>query len=163
MLIPFQSLPPDSRIWIYQSSRVISQEEQSILESETETFLTEWTAHGHTLHAAVYIAFNRFLIIGANEEVNEASGCSIDKSVAFIRQLGKRIDADFLDRSVIAFRLDGEVYTSDFKEFKNRLARNEIPERAAIFNNAIHVKKQLDEEWIKPLATSWLGKYLVKK
>lgn len=162
MLIPFQSLSPNSRIWIYQSSRVFSQEEQSMLKSETETFLTQWTAHGYTLQAAMHLAFDRFLIIGANEEVNEASGCSIDKSVAFITHLGKKINSDFLDRSVIAFRLDGEVYTSDFKEFKNRLSRNEIPETSEIFNNAIQIKKQLDEDWIKPLAISWLGKYLVK-
>ncbi len=163
MLIPFQSLSPNSRIWIYQSSRVLSTEEQSILKSETENFLTQWTAHGQTLRAGIQIAFDRFLIIGANEDVNEASGCSIDKSVAFIRQLEQRFHTDFLDRSRIAYRMDGNVHIADFKDFKNSLSKDEISDRTEIFNNAVHTKKELDNDWIQPVASSWLAKYLAKK
>ncbi len=163
MLVSFESLSPNSRIWIYQSSRVLTPEEQSILQSETEAFLIEWTAHGQTLRAGMRIEFDQFLIIGVNEDVNEASGCSIDKCVAFIRQMGKSLNTDFLDRSLIAYRLDGKMHIMDFKDFKNSLSKDEISQRAEIFNNAVHTKKEFDKEWIQPVETSWLGKYHVKK
>jgi len=163
MLIPFQSLSPNSRIWIYQSSMAFTPEEQSILKSETEAFLTQWTAHGQTLRAGMQIEFDRFLIIGANEDVNEASGCSIDKSVDFIRQLENRFKVDLLDRSKIAYRIDGKVHIMDFKDFKNSLSKGEISGKAEVFNNAMLIKKELDNAWIQPVASSWLGKYLVKK
>jgi hypothetical protein len=162
MLIPFNSLSPNSRIWIYQSSRIFTPEEQTALKSATEIFLTQWTAHGQSLRAGMQIAFDRFLIIGANEDVNEASGCSIDASVAFIRQLEQRFHTDFLDRSRIAYRLDGQVHVMDFKDFKNSLTKDEISNSAEIFNNAVHTKKEFDKEWIQPVASSWLAKYLVK-
>jgi len=163
MLIPFKSLSPNSRVWIYQSSRAFTPDEQSILKSETEAFLTQWTAHGQTLLAGMQIAFDRFLIIGANEDVNEASGCSIDKSVDFIRQLEQRFTVDFLDRSKIAYRIGGKVHIMDFKDFKSRLGAGDIQERTEIFNNALHIKKELDNAWIQQIASSWLSRYLVKK
>jgi len=163
MLIPFQSLSPNSRIWIYQSSRALTQEEQSILKLETEAFLTQWTAHGQTLRAGLQMAFDRFLIIGANEEVNEASGCSIDKSVGFIRHLEQRFHIDLLNRSKVAYRLDGQVYVMDFRDFKTSLSNNGIPDRAEVFNNAVQFKRDLDNGWIQQVEMSWFGKYLVKK
>ncbi|MDZ7604846.1 MAG: hypothetical protein U5K79_04495 [Cyclobacteriaceae bacterium] len=163
MLIPFQSLSPNSRIWIYQSSRVFTPEEQNMLKTETEAFLTEWTAHGQSLRAGMQIAFDRFLIIGVNEDANEASGCSIDKSVAFVKQMEKRFNTDFLDRTKIAYRLDGQVLTMDFKEFKNSLGKNEISEKAEVFNNTVQIKMELDNAWIQPVASSRLGKHLVNK
>ena len=163
MLIPFQSLSPNSRIWIYQSSRALTQEEQSILKLETEAFLTQWTAHGQTLQAGLQMAFDRFLIIGANEDVNEASGCSIDKSVGFIRQLEQRFHIDLLDRSKVAYRLDDRVHVMDFRDFKTSLSKNGIPDRAEVFNNAVQFKSDLDNGWIQPVEMSWFGKYLIKK
>lgn len=163
MLIPFESLSPNSRIWIYQSSRVLAPKEQSILLTETESFLRQWTAHGQTLQAGTQIFFDRFLIIGTNEEVNEASGCSIDKSVNFIKQLGDKFNIDFLDRSMIAYKLDDIVNLVDFRNAKHLLIAGEIPDRAEIFNNSIQLKKELDSHWIQPLSVSWLGRYQEKK
>ena len=46
MYVPFENLPEDSKIWIYQSNRKFSEEEITEIENELKTFLENWSAHG---------------------------------------------------------------------------------------------------------------------
>jgi ribonuclease HIII len=159
MNVPFNDLGPESRIWIYQSNRKLSAEEQRMITAETEKFLTEWTAHGHDLQAGMQIAYDQFIIIGVNEAVNGASGCSIDKSVSFIRQLDHVLKANLLERTKVAFSDDAEIKVIDFSEIKKMVADGVITPESKIFNNAVVSKKELSESWLKPASESWIGRY----
>ncbi|MEO8533747.1 MAG: ABC transporter ATPase, partial [Flavobacterium sp.] len=44
MYIPFENLPGESRIWIYQSNRKFSDEEFSEIESDLKSFIEGWAA-----------------------------------------------------------------------------------------------------------------------
>jgi predicted HTH transcriptional regulator len=159
MNVPFNDLGPESRIWIYQSNRKLSKEEQRMITSKTEKFLTEWTAHGNDLQAGVQIAHDQFIIIGVNEAVNEASGCSIDKSVNFIRELDHSLNANLLERTKVAFIENFEIRIIDFTEIKKLVADGVIKPGSKIFNNAVASKKELEESWIKPASESWISRY----
>jgi len=87
MYIPFENLPENSKIWIYQSNRKFSEAEMTEIENELKAFLENWTAHGTGLEASYLLKYNRFIIIAVNQEVQQATGCSIDSSVAFIQSL----------------------------------------------------------------------------
>ena len=50
MYIPFENLPLESKIWIYQSSRKFSDDEVTAIENDLITFLTNWSAHVHHLN-----------------------------------------------------------------------------------------------------------------
>ena len=78
MLIDFESLPDNSRIWIYQCNRSFSPEELEEITAGLNTFLTQWTAHGSDLKAGFEIKYKRFIIIGLDQAEASASGCSID-------------------------------------------------------------------------------------
>lgn len=87
MYIPFNQLPTHARIWIYQSDRALTDSEVDALKPVLTQFVTEWTSHGQTLQASAEIFHNRFLVIANDEDVNSPSGCSIDASVRFVKQL----------------------------------------------------------------------------
>ena len=159
MLVQFDQLDPQSRIWIYQSNKKFSEEEKNFIIKNTEAFLIEWTAHGKSLEAGVHIAFNQFIILGVNENANEASGCSIDKSVNFMRELGAALNADLLERSKVAIKKDNEIELVEFSEIKNLVASNHIPEESEIFNNAIVAKADLDTRWLLPAKNSWIKRF----
>lgn len=89
MFVPFESLPQESKIWIYQSNRKFSDDECSEIETDLESFLQNWSAHGTSLEASYQLKYNRFIIIAVNQEVQNATGCSIDASVQFIQNLEK--------------------------------------------------------------------------
>lgn len=159
MLVSFNKLASDSKIWIYQSSKKLSQEEQIFIIKHTESFLVEWTAHGQSLQAAMQILYDQFLVIGVNEAVNEASGCSIDKSVNHVRELEQSLNINLLDRSKIAIQKNNQVELIDFSEINRLVADGTISSETKIFNNAIVSKGELESSWLKPAADSWIKRH----
>src|SRR5690242_11524154 len=109
MFVPAETLPPDSRIWIYQSDRELTTEEVEQIKDETRKFLESWTAHNQTLKAGCEIRYNRFLILMVDEKSAGASGCSIDKSVHFIKSIEKNFKVSFFDRMMFAFKRNDRV------------------------------------------------------
>ena len=103
MLTDFENLPEDSRIWIYQSNRKLTDVEVDFISKEMKAFLTQWTAHGADLEAGFEIKYHRFIVIGLNQANASASGCSIDTSVRFIQHLEKAIGVDLLDKMNVTF------------------------------------------------------------
>ena len=75
------NLPDSSRVWVYQSNRAFTQEELVELKNELDQFGASWEAHGTKLNSAIEIYYNQFIVIFVDESGQEATGCSIDKSV----------------------------------------------------------------------------------
>jgi hypothetical protein len=159
MFVDFEEMSANSRIWIYQSSREFSDEEVGIIKDESKIFLTQWTAHGSGLKSSSKVYYNRFLVICVDEDYSQASGCSIDASVHFVKSLENRISTQFFDRSIIAFLLNEKVIIEDLKDIQGGMTKDSISSGSLTFNNLIQVKSQLDNEWIVPVEGSWLGKY----
>lgn len=159
MLIPFEELDKNSKIWIYQSDRKLTEEEESFVQKNTESFLVEWTAHGNSLQAGMQLLYGQFLIIGVNEGVNEASGCSIDKSVQYITELGNALNIDLLQRSKVAVKNQAQIQLIDFSEIKSAVASGIISRETEVFNNAIVSKQDLESNWLLPAANSWIKRY----
>jgi hypothetical protein len=159
MNVPFEKLGPESRIWIYQSDRKLSNDEQEFILNNTCRFLEAWTAHGNDLQAGVQILFDQFIVIGVNEAVNEASGCSIDKSVGFIRALDETLNANLLERSSVAYKNEAEISLVKFSEIKDMISQGRITTESFVFNNAIVTKKELENNWLMPADKSWIKRY----
>src|SRR5690606_19854997 len=106
MLVDFNTLPEESRIWIYQSNRSFTEEEIEQLHSKLDVFIENWTAHGSDLQAGYLINYKRFIIIGLNQNISKASGCSIDASVHFIQQLEKEYQVDLMDKMNVSYKQD---------------------------------------------------------
>lgn len=159
MLVPFQQLDPQSKIWIYQSGKKFSTEEKEFITKKTESFLIDWTAHGNSLQAGMQIVYDQFIIIGVNENINEASGCSIDKSVNYMRELGQAMNTNLLERSKVAIKENTDIKLVDFPEIKKMVAEKLIHSETQVFNNAIVSKKELDTEWLQPAVKSWIKRY----
>ena len=83
MLVDFDTLPEESRVWIYQANRSFSEKEISQLKEQLNIFIEAWTAHGKDLQAGYKIVYKRFIVLALNQNLNKATGCSIDASVHF--------------------------------------------------------------------------------
>ena len=58
MIVDFDTLNNESRVWVYQSNRTISIEEIIEIELKIKDFLISWTAHGSDLQASFLIKYN---------------------------------------------------------------------------------------------------------
>ncbi|MFC7357144.1 ABC transporter ATPase [Jejudonia soesokkakensis] len=160
MLTDFKNLPDDSRIWIYQSNRKLSEEEVSIIQSKTSEFLTQWTAHGANLEAGFEVKYNRFIIIGLNQENASASGCSIDASVHFIQQLEKEFEIDLLDKMNVTFYSGDYIAHKSLSDFRKMAKNKSVSPNTVVFNNLVNTKAEYLENWEVPAKESWHNRFL---
>lgn len=155
----FDTLPDNSKIWIYQSPRLLDPKEQEYLESTLLTFVNGWESHGNKVNASFKILHNLFVVIAADESSTMASGCSIDKSVHLMQKVGQDLGLDFFNRTNIAFMLGEEIAIEKLKEFKNGITSGKISGHTKVFNNTITQKLELTNNWKIEAQHSWLSQF----
>ncbi|MEQ8927279.1 MAG: hypothetical protein RLO81_15780 [Fulvivirga sp.] len=160
MYVSFDSISDSARLWVYQSSRELTVEEIAKIEPMLVQFINQWTAHGNNLQASYKIYYNRFVVLAVDENLHNATGCSIDSSVNFIRSIGQSLNVDLFDRTQIAFIENEDVKIESLSNFKNKVKSGELSNEVKVFNNAISIKGELKDKWILPLSESWAGRFL---
>jgi hypothetical protein len=159
MVVPFTSLPEESRIWIYQSNRKFSDEEMTTIESDLEAFLAIWEAHGTSLEASYVTKYNRFIIIAVNQEVQAPTGCAIDKSVEFIQQLEKKYSVDLLDKMNVTFKNGDFIAHKSLIDFKKMAKDKAVTASTIVFNNLVNTIEEFNESWEIPAEESWHSRF----
>src|SRR6218665_3568307 len=79
-----------SRVWIYQSSRPLSEKEELEINEQLYQFYAQWQAHGAPVKGWAKLLFHRFIVLMADESHVEVSGCSTDSSVRVIKSIEKQ-------------------------------------------------------------------------
>ncbi len=145
----------DSRVWIYQSSRELSDNEVTEIKQQLNQFTSEWVSHNKALKAKADVLHNRFIQLIVDESQAGASGCSIDKSVHFLQDLGFRYATDFFDRLNFAYLKDDNVQVAHKDDFVQLYQDGQIHDHTLVFNNLVKTKSEMDSSWTVPLAQSW--------
>lgn len=159
MYVDFESLPDESKIWIYQSNRKFSDAEFSEIESALQVFIQNWTAHGTGLEASYQLKYNRFIIIAVNQAVQQATGCSIDASVQFIQDLEKKYEVDLLDKMNVTFKLGEHIAYKPLIEFKKMAKEKAVSGNTIVFNNLVNNIAEYNESWEVPAEDSWHSRF----
>ncbi len=160
MLIDFKELPDNSRVWIYQANRKLSDEEVEKITEKTLDFLTKWTAHGAELEAGLELKYNRFIVLGLNQENASASGCSIDASVHFIQSLEQEFEVDLLDKMNVSFYTGEYIAYKTLVDFKKMAKDKSVSKNTIVFNNLVNTKLEYLENWEVPAHESWHNRFL---
>jgi hypothetical protein len=145
----------NSRVWVYQSDRELTGSEVTQIQEQLNNFSIGWTAHNNQLLAKGEIRYNRFLILIVDERQAGASGCSIDKSVNFIKQIAEQYNTNLLDRFNLAYRDGNEVLSAPRAEFEELLKQGLINADTIVFNNMVQNLKELQTKWEVPFRDSW--------
>lgn len=162
MYLPFDKLPGDARLWIYQADRALSEVERAAVENSLHHLCDTWLAHGKPLHTSFRIVHNQFIILAVDERQAGASGCSIDGTVRLLKSLQARLGIDFFDRQNIAFA-DGEsVRLHRLSELKTLFGQRILTADSLTFNNALTTKADWETLWRVAAKDCWLSRYLPK-
>lgn len=155
------ALPNESKVWIYQASRELSYDEIDIIRPRIYDFADAWTSHGIEVEAYGNIFHKRFLVLVADESNLGVSGCSIDTSVNFTKEMGNLISIDFFDRMQYAIMHEDEsISTIHHSKFKEAIQENKINKESLIFDNLVNTKDKFLNEWIKPIQKSWHNRFI---
>lgn len=159
------TFPKTSKLWVFQSNKQFSTEQIKRISDTLYSFLENWQTHGKELVAAFEIKYNQFIVIAANESIENPSGCSIDSLTHKIKEIEISLDIKLLDRSLVGFTTTIEkkkIEILPLIQFKKNLKENLIPNHSVIFNNTISTVGEYQNNWIQPLQESWAKAYLLK-
>lgn len=149
------NISDNSRIWIYQTNRILSSGEEQAIQQKLNDFTAQWQAHGHQLAAYGEIRHKQFIILSVDEQVAGATGCSIDKSVYLMKEIEKEFNLDLFDRFRIAYRDNENVINCSRQEFEDLLSRGDLDTDTIVFNNMVLTRRDLSTSWEVPLKNSW--------
>lgn len=160
MYVPFDKIPDHSRIWIYQSNRKLTEQEKQQASAALKDFCDGWSAHQQDLKTSFTIEHDHFIILAADEDYHQPSGCSIDTSVRALKELQGRIGVDFFDRTHVAFLVNGQVVTRPLTRLRAVFESGELQAGSLTFDNLVPSRGDLAARWKAPVEKTWLAKYL---
>ncbi|NRA91441.1 MAG: ABC transporter ATPase [Psychroserpens sp.] len=160
MLVDFNTLPEQSRVWIYQANRSFTDQEQQEIEEKLNQFIESWTAHGSDLQAGFLIKYKRFIVIGLNQNLNQATGCSIDASVHFIQQLEADYGVDLMDKMNVSYKQGDFIAYKSLLDFKKMAKDKAVSKKTIVFNNLVTNIAEFNENWEVPASESWHNRFL---
>lgn len=149
------NLPDSSRVWVYQSNRAFTQEELVELKNELDQFGASWEAHGTKLNSAIEIYYNQFIVIFVDESGQEATGCSIDKSVVLVKTIESKYGISLLDRMNLTYKTDDTVENIRMADFQTLAQKGEIQNTITVFNNLVISKAEFISKWEVEAKDSW--------
>lgn len=156
-----QYLPADfhdnSRVWIYQSSRLFSMSEAFEIEPMLNSFVADWKTHGTPVKGYANLFFGQFIVIMADETAAGVSGCSTDSSVRLIKDIEQRFKVDMFNRQNLAFVLKDKVELLPLAHLNHAITNGFIKPETLYFNNLVATKQELETKWIAPANNSWLA------
>ncbi len=147
---------PESRIWLYLSSRVFTDEEVNRIDTLLQTFCKGWAAHGSKLYAQGEVLNSCFVMLMVDETAAGASGCSIDKSVHFIQHLEEQFQTRLFDRFLFAWKKGDAIKTDHLNNLQQLVDADIIAADTIVFDTLVKTKKDFDELFEIPLAKSWM-------
>ena len=155
-----ENFSPDSRVWIYQCSRLFTLSEALAVEDLLNDFTDKWLSHGTPVKGAGYLFFGQFIILMADEKATGVSGCSTDSSVRLIKDIEQRFGVNMFDRTTLAFVVKDKVQLLPLSQLQYAFENKFIEADTLYFNNLVQTKQELEEKWIIPLKESWLARKL---
>jgi hypothetical protein len=149
---------PQSRVWIYQASRLFMMSEALEIEELLHAFAESWTSHGDKVKGCAQLLFGQFIVLMADETASGVSGCSTDSSVRLIKDIEAKTGVSMFDRQSLAFIIKDKVQLLPMSQLNYAIDNGFINENTLYFNNIVATKAELENNWIIPVKDSWLGK-----
>ena len=150
----------DYRVIIYPASRSFTSKESKVITEKLYDFLATWAAHGKPLSSSFKIEKNQFIIVCVDEEIEAASGCSIDALGQIMREIDAEFQLGLFDRMKASFVENGEVKTLKLQDFKKGLREGEVSSDIEVFDFSKNTYVAFLSDFLLPLKRSWAGIYL---
>jgi hypothetical protein len=141
----FTDFPDDSRVWLYNSDRAISEVEAEFVQENLENFASQWKAHSTPLRAKACMLNEYTLAFVVDQTEASVSGCSVDTSVRFVKDLGKELGINFFNRMNIVY--ENEKGVRSLASYKNRENLGE----GHFYNPLITTLEELKNNWVVKL------------
>ena len=154
MLVNFNTIPEESRIWIYAAEHKLTNDQENYILNHISDHLQNWKAHKIPLTAGVTILENHFIVVALDDSQYGASGCSIDTLQKLIQNLEKELSISLLNRLNVFCKIEDEILC--IPSFK----LESIAKANTLFYDLTIQKKSDLYSYLKPISEGWCDSYL---
>lgn len=160
-IISFESLPDESRVWVFGSDRTLDDGDAARLLVEVDRYLAEWKAHGAPLTCARDWRDDALLTIGVDTTQENASGCSIDGLFRTLQQLEQSLRIRLLGGGRVFYREEsGRVHCIPRDRLPELVATGAINEETPVFDTGLTTAGDWRERFEVPARETWVGTLL---
>lgn len=149
---------PDSRVWIYQSSRLFAFSEALHVEDLLNHFTENWKTHGTPVKGYANLFYGQFIVLMADERAAGVSGCSTDSSVRLMKDIEQLFKVNLFDRQNLAFQVKDKIQNLPLAQLQYGIDNGFLTPDTIYFNNLVQTKQELETNWQIPIKDSWLAK-----
>jgi hypothetical protein len=154
------ALNEDSKVWIYQADRFFTDDEMDEIIPSIRNFVTGWVSHSNDLRAYGNLFHHRFICLFVDESESSASGCSIDSSVRFIKEIGHKYKVNMMSRTDFAYLKDDTVHAISMDDLSAALSKGDVAMDTLFFDHNVKTKDEFLKSWVKPLENSWQKRFI---
>lgn len=161
-IVPFETLPDESRVWVFGSDRALTGENIDRLLGEVDRFLGQWKAHGVPLTCARDWRDEHLLTIGVDSTQENASGCSIDGLFRVLQGIERPLGTRLVGGGRIFYRAaDGTVHVTERGRLPQLAASGEINADTTMFDTGLTTAGDWRDHFEVPARESWVAKLLL--
>jgi len=137
----FDGFSDESRVWLYTANRAITPTEAHFVQENLEHFASSWKAHSTPLKAKACLLDEYTIAFVVDQTTANASGCSVDSSVRFVKELGKELNIDFFNRlNVVIEDANGNRTLHAYRKLKELT-------QSTYYNPLVDTLKALKTNW----------------
>jgi hypothetical protein len=148
----------NGRVWIYVCNRKLNRDESDFVEKSLRTFASQWKAHGASLLAEFEILHSQIIVLGVDENFEQASGCSIDTSIQVFREIESALHADLFNRLNIPFLIQDQIILIPLAELNSAYDAGTIDAHTPVYDTSISDLDGLRSRFKTSIEHSWLSR-----
>ena len=162
-VVPFETLPDSSRVWVFGSDAPLSEAGTTALLDGVDAYLADWKAHGAPLTVAREWRDGRFLVVGVDQSAAGATGCSIDGLFRVLQGLEGVAGASLVGGGRVFYRDDHAVAKSVTRSEVASLAANgTISRDTVVFDTGLtdlgtfraRFERRAKDTWVREMLAS---------
>ncbi|MDB4889806.1 MAG: hypothetical protein JWL61_1661 [Gemmatimonadetes bacterium] len=159
-VVPFETLPDSSRVWVFGSDTLLTEEGTKLLLTGVDAHLDDWKAHGEPLTVGREWRDGRFLVVAVDQSTAGASGCSIDGLFRVLQQLERDSGANLVGGGRVFYRDNHGVVQSVSRDEVAALAKSgTITSDTVVFDTTLTdlgtwracFERRAKESWVNEL------------
>ena len=160
--VPFDQLPPPARVWVFASDRPLRGDDARTLLAEVDRFLAQWKAHGAPLRSAREWKEDRFLAIGIDPTVEQASGCSIDGLFRGLQSLERALNTRLVAGGRVFYRdAKGEPQLASRADVQSLAQKGLLTDTTRVFDTSVTDASAWRDRFEQLARETWVASLLV--
>lgn len=159
MYVDFNLLPKNSKVWVYQSDRMFTENEVEIISKNLKVFVEHWKDHGKDVTGSFVVKYNQFIVLALDNNERNVPGCVIDASIRILREIENAYKVDLLNKFNTAFKDNNTIKVVKLIEFQKLVKEQHLSNETIVFNGMVNNINEFETNWEVPAKLSWHNRY----